>query len=253
MDEDEIIQDFIHMEYFEEVKETKKVIYTYTSENTEGWWNFAYLKKNISNLELNNIQKYYDEKQRKSSVYIIKDNKLDVTKKLLMKSGYSVVSNDSWMFWNKGKIQFEKIKVIEARNDKEIHLWLETFIKSYPKDDPKNPYGEQKDFAKYLEKRWKEGKTRKDKYFISFDGNKPAAVAILTKLNDKGYISAVGSIPEVRGRGFGKNVTLHCINESINLGNRYHFLATEKGHFPYDFYTRLGFKEEFMAQLYSKN
>lgn len=79
-------------------------------------------------------------------------------------------------------------------------------------------------------------------YYLIYDGNKPVAVSSLTSREGIGYISNVGSLREVRGKGFGKLATFVCIHESMERKNQYHCLATEEGTFAHDFYTRLGFE-----------
>jgi len=46
--------------------------------------------------------------------------------------------------------------------------------------------------------------------------------------------------------------TLHCVKQSIEKGHNYHFLATEEGHYPHEFYQRIGFKTKFTAIDYAK-
>ena len=125
-------------------------------------------------------------------------------------------------------------------------------IESYPENDPKNPYGDQVEFSKALKKSWYERKKSYDTLYLLFENNKPVATAILTNYKDIGYITAVGSIPSVRGKGFGKKISLYCVQESFKLKNKSHFLVTEKGDYPYEFYKRIGFEPEFTALLYSK-
>ena len=104
--------------------------------------------------------------------------------------------------------------------------------------------------SKLLKKLWNEKKTKKDRYFIANDeNNNPVAVGILTSHNNLGYISGIGSIPLVRGKGYGKMISLHCINKSIKAGNKLHFLVTEKGNYPYDFYKKIGFRPVFESYL----
>lgn len=142
--------------------------------------------------------------------------------------------------------------IIEVETNEDFEKWIETFIKSYPKDDPQNPYGEQAEFAEVLKKARHENKENNEKYYLLFDKDKPVATAILASYDNMGWIYGVGSIPSARGKGFGKKISLHCVKESIKLKNKHHCLATEKGHYPYEFYKKIGFTPEFVAFLYSK-
>ena len=82
------------------------------------------------------------------------------------------------------------------------------------------------------------------------DQGDAVAVSILSSGNNIGYITTVGSLPSVRGEGYGKHATYHCLQESVKRGNKYHCLATEKDTYPYEFYKRLGFKNEFTSVCY---
>ena len=68
-----------------------------------------------------------------------------------------------------------------------------------------------------------------------------------------GYISNVGSLKDVRGQGYGKNVTLYAVEQSEVHGNTINCLATEEGAYPNEFYKRLGYKTRFTAIYFTKN
>jgi ribosomal protein S18 acetylase RimI-like enzyme len=237
---------------FTEVKEKEDIIFTSCKNNSEIWWNFAFLKRPIKKEAVLSINNFFKERNRVPTIYFPDDIQFDKMSKLLINEGYNISSKDSWMFWDKGIPELDEKGIIEVRSDEDFEKWIETFIKSYPKNDPQNPYGEQTEFAKILRKAWLNKKIKNDKYFLVFDKSKPVAVGILTSYNHMGYISAIGSIPRVRGKGFGKKASLYCIKESFRQGNKIHFLATEKGHFPFDFYERLGFEPKFEAIYYTK-
>ena len=251
----EILKSFINMfngKFITEIKETENIIYVYSELNDEKWWNFALLKKPIKVKDISLIEKFFTERKRKPSVYFHDGPEFENIK-LILNKDYKISAEDCWMFWNKEIPEIDSSGIKEVKTDDEFNMWIETFINSYVKDDPQNPYGEQMDFAKLLKRFWDEGKTKKEKYFLAFDGTMPVAVGILASYNKKGYIYSIGSIPSVRGRGFGKKISLHCIKESFKQGNDSHFLATEKGHYPFAFYERIGFDPEFVAYLYTKS
>jgi len=81
----------------------------------------------------------------------------------------------------------------------------------------------------------------------------PCAVATLTNFDGLGYISNVGSLKKVRGKGFGKIATLYCVAKSIKNNNQEHCLATEEGAYPNEFYKRIGFVTRFTACGYTKS
>jgi ribosomal protein S18 acetylase RimI-like enzyme len=237
--------------FFTEVEENEKIILAYCKLNSEVWWNFAFLKNPISKDELQSISNFFKKRKRAVTIYFPEDGRYEQISAMLLNKGYNLSSNDYWMFWNKEIPKFKDKDIIEVKSDIDFEKWIKTFIKSYPKDDPKNPYGEQREFAEVIKKVWYERKSKNDKYFLAFDSQEPVAVGILTSYNGMGYVSGVGTIPSVRGNGFVKKISLHCIKESFKQGNKAHFLVTEKGHFPFEFYKRIGFKPEFIASYYT--
>lgn len=241
---------FISSSNIAQITENNKSIFVYTKDNPEVWWNFAHFKKKLKQKDFEEVKTYFENRKRQQSIYTF-DNTRKTTN-IFKQNNYKIFAKDSYMLWNKNKNKIDNSNIIEVKTDKEFKIWINTFIKSYPKDDPKNPYGEQKKFAKILANRYKQNRNKNDKYYIAFEKNKPVSVGILNTQNKIGYLSGIGSIPFARGKGFGKQITLHCINESIRQGNKYHFLITEKGHFPFKFYNKLGFKEKFVTYLYSK-
>ena len=248
----EILETFTYMQKgLLEIERKDDILLAFCEGSTEQWWNYGLLRTPISEGRLKLIEKYFLERKRKSSVYFTEDLK-DGMIELLQKRGYAVTSKDSWMFWNRSIPNIDSKGIIKVSSDEDFSVWIETFLKSYPKDDPKNPYGEQDTFANVLKKNWNEKRTQGDVYYTVIHKNKPVAVGCLTTRNNMGYISAIGSIPEARGKGFGKKITLFCVQESFSKGNKMHFLATEKGDFPYEFYNRIGFDTDFVAYVYTK-
>lgn len=139
-------------------------------------------------------------------------------------------------------------------NKQDLELFLKTFNNCYKKDDPQNPYGEVGSYLDSSKKAWiANSSSNKLEYFIIYnESQKPVAVSALTNYKGIGYISNVGSLQSVRGQGFGKLATFYCIYKSKLNGNKIHCLATEEGHYPYEFYKRLGFKDKFSAVYYQK-
>ncbi len=256
IDKYKALKTFIEMHKNSMLSETTakgKITYEYCSDNPELWWNYALIDHVISNNELKEIEKYFVSKNRQPSIYFSDDEKNMPLEKILQKEGYNITSKDVWLFWDKPTPELKDSDIIEIKNNEDFEKWIKTYIKSYPEDDPKNPYGEQTGFAKVLRKSWYAQNNSKDKYYLLYDEGNPVATAILTNCNKMGYISSVGSIPSVRGKGFGKKISLHCVKESFKQRNKRHFLITEKGDHPYDFYQRIGFKPKFSSCLFTKS
>jgi ribosomal protein S18 acetylase RimI-like enzyme len=156
---------------------------------------------------------------------------------------------ECWMFHdglNIDEARFGQVKKVETKAD--LKIFLKTMNKCFQKNDPQNPYGELGKYLKTAEDHWLENfATDRLQYFIIYKKKQPVAVASLTTFNKLGYISNVGSLKEVRGEGFGKLATLYCVRKSVDRGNSLHFLGTEEGNYPYEFYKRLGFENKFRA------
>jgi ribosomal protein S18 acetylase RimI-like enzyme len=219
------------------------------------FWNNALTGQVLEEDQLSKIEKILKEWDRKSTVYFENKSELELLKKLLVSRGYRKSFEDSWQFWKGGNIEekyFDNVqKVI---NEGQLKVFLQTFDRCYQKDDPQNPYGELGDYLKVSEQSWhKHWETNRLEYFISYKNEEPVAVSTLTNFDDLGYISNVGSLPEVRGKGFGKAATLYCVKQSIKNGNKEHCLATEEGHYPNEFYKRIGFDTRFNAVAYTRH
>ena len=255
LDKQDILRSFVSMnsDFFEEIDEDDKMIFSYCKNNSEIWWNFALLKKSINSEDIKLIDNFFYSRNRSPTIYLSDEDTFENSINLILKEGYKLSSKDSWMFWEDEVPEINDKDIIEVQSEEDFEEWINTFIKSYPKDDPKNPYGDQSEFAEILKEKWKEGKIKKDKYFLAFKENFPVAVGILTNYDNKGYISGIGSIPCVRGKGFGKKISLYCVKKSFEQGNKIHFLATEKGDYPFEFYKRIGFTPKFTASYYTKN
>jgi len=174
--------------------------------------------------------------------------------KLLKTNNYTFSFEDSWLFHSGNKVvssRFKQVKKITTET--ELELFLKIFNACYQKNDPQNAYGELGDYLKVAEKVWhKYHVSDRLEYLIAYQQDEPVAVATLTNYGKIGYISNVGSLRQVRGKGFGKLATLYCVAESIKHGNRYHCLATEEGTYADEFYKRIGFKKKFSAVCYIK-
>jgi ribosomal protein S18 acetylase RimI-like enzyme len=250
-----ILKSFIDMHkgsFITKIENIDKAILAYSEGDSEIWWNFALLRKPIQKEDLDSIEAFFTKLKRKPSIYFSDDKEFDQIPEILKKESYKLSATDSWLSWERESPQIDNLNVIEVKSDENFKTWVETFVKSYPKDDPKNPYGEQKEFAKNLGRLWKTRKRNEDQYFLALDNDSPVATGILTTYGDLGYISGIGSIPSARGKGFGKKISLYCVRESFNKGNRHHSIATEEGTFPFEFYKRIGFTPKFVAYLYSK-
>jgi hypothetical protein len=232
----------------------KSASITLNTIDSSTFWNYALLKNSIVQNDLKEIEGVMHEYKRSPTLYFdanLRDN-LD---SLLSSHSYSKNFEDSWMF-HSGEISdasvLNDIRIVNNENG--LQEFLTTFDQCYREDDPQNPYGELGTYLKVAEKVWKLHKdTGRLEYIMIYNNNEPVGVATLTNFAGIGYISNVGSLLKVRGNGFGKAVSLFAVSKSVKNKNELHCLATEAGHYPYEFYKRIGFTPKFTALGYSKS
>lgn len=239
---------------FDQLVDLGFAIVSYCSIYDSDFWNNALTNETLSEDQVSQVESRLGEFKRKPSFYFENKDELGGLVEKLTKKGYSKSFEDCWQFWSGTEIDkkhFDSVKKVETEED--LKIFLETFDKCYQKNDPQNPYGELGDYLKVAEQAWdKHHATNRIEYFLVYEGDKPVAVSTLTNFEGLGYISNVGSLKEVRGRGFGKAATLYCVEESQKHGNKEHCLATEEGHYPNGFYNQIGFKTRFRAIAYTK-
>lgn len=240
---------------FDELIELGFATIGYSKTDPSTFWNLALTNDLLSDEQTGKIESKITSLDRKPTIYFENRGDLIGLIKRLEVRGYKKSFEDCWQFWNNGKIDerhFESIKKVTT--SEELRTFLDVFDACYRKDDPQNPYGELGDYLTVAENVWhKHHSTNRLEYFMVFKGSQPVGVATLTNYGSIGYISNVGSLREVRGQGFGKAATLYCIRESIKNGNSEHCLATEEGHYPNEFYKRVGFLIRFTALGYTKD
>lgn len=240
---------------FDNIFDLGFAIIGYSETDKSTFWNLALLGQSINKDQIDSVEAKFFSLDRKPTFYIPNIPELKSFVSRLEDVGYKKEYEDCFQVWQNGYIDksyFSSVKKVLSSSDLEI--FLDVFNASYQKDDPKNPYGELGDYLKVARRVWqKHHETNRLEYFIAYKNNTPVAVSTLTNHKGFGYISNVGSILSVRGEGFGKAATLYCVDQSIKNSNSIHYLATEEGHYPNDFYKRIGFEAKFSAVGYTKN
>ncbi len=251
------LQNYQHLQYgimYNKLVDLGFASIAWCDKYASSFFNHAQVNGKLTQGELRLIEKTLKKLDRKSAVYFENRNDLDTLATFLANNGYKKTWEDSWMFHPGEGIdrsQFDKVKKVENKDS--LEEFLKTLDACYQKNDPQNPYGELGDYLEVARDAWnKFGKFGKIEYFIVYDGDKPVAVSTLTNFAGIGYVSNVGSLKKVRGKGFGKIVSLYCVIKSIENGNVEHALATEEGQYPNEFYKRIGFKTRFTALGYVK-
>ena len=251
------LQNYQHLQYgimFNKLVDLGFASIAWCDKYNSSFFNHAQVNTLLAKNKLDKIEKTLKNLKRKPAVYFENKQNLSGLVDFLIKQGYKKTWEDSWMFYsgqNKDERMFNQVK--KVKNEAGLKEFLKTFNACYQKGDPQNPYGELGDYLDVTKNAWqKHNESDKVEYFIVYDGKKPVAVSTLTNFAGIGYISNVGSLKKMRGKGFGKTASLYCVKQSINNGNSEHALATEEGSYPNEFYKRVGFKTRFTALGYVK-
>lgn len=227
---------------------------SYGAVDKDPFWNNALVNSLLVEEQLLKIEKTLHRFERNPTVYFENRPDLGALVELLKVHFYVKGWEDSYMFYSGEDIdtnRFNTVKKVES--GEQLKVFLKIFDACYQKDDPQNPYGQLGDYLKVTESVWhKHHQSNRLEYFLVYKDDQPVAASTLTNLEGLGYISNVGSLREVRGQGFGRLATMYCVLVSKNNGNNQHFLITEEGHFPNEFYKRIGFKTKFTALGYSR-
>jgi len=224
------------------------------SKYDSSFFNHAQTDSLFSKNELDEIEQTLKGLERKPAVYFENRQGLSGLANFLAQEGYKKTWEDSWMFHSGQNIDesvFSQVKKVE--DEAGLEEFLKTFDACYQEGDSQNPYGKLGDYLDVAKDAWnRHNKSGKIEYFTIHDGKNLVAVSTLTNFAGIGYISNVGSLRRVRGKGFGKIASMYCVKQSIDNGNSEHALATEEGHYPNEFYKRIGFKTRFTALGYVK-
>jgi len=230
---------------FDWVKDLGYASVCFSESSPSVYQNYALVEIVPSYEQMGQLEKLFRDLVREPAVYFEKG--VDTAPIEMM--GFRQTWEDSWMFYLDNEVEgskFDQVKRVTTLKD--LDIFITTIDACYQKDDPQNPYGEIKDYLVGIERAWgKWGSTDRLQFFVAFADNEPVATSILNSFDGIGYISGVGSLGKVRGQGFGKLATLYAVEASRRLGNTDHTLATEEGHYPNEFYKRIGFETKFRA------
>ena len=236
---------------FDRIDERNYGLMSFCKTSSSPFWNNVLVGEMLSDNEIDAWEAELRVAQRKSAFYFENCDSLKVFERHLISKGYKKEAEDSLMFFAPDKPDLTEVVAKEVETEEELEEFLRRFDMCYQKDDSQNPYGELGEYLESARLSWIRMKgTGRLNYYIFYDEDIPVAVSALTNYMGVGYVSNVGSLREVRGRGFGKAATLYAIKKSMENGNSIHSIATEEGTYPNEFYKRIGFETKFTALLY---
>ena len=225
----------------------------YSKKDTSVYWNFALVQEMITNVQIKELEENFVKLSRDSTITFENKEKQSGLESVLIDQRYKKTFEDSWLFYEQelvDKTHFDSVVLV--KNEEDLRIFLTTFDACYQKNDQQNPYGELGKYLIMAKDTWFTNESKRLCYFTVFDNQTPVAVSTLNSSNGIGYISNVGSVLRVRGKGFGKAATLYAVQESLRQGNKQTFLITEEGTYPHEFYKRLGFVKKLSTLGYTK-
>ena len=226
----------------------------YSENDTSSYWNYAFCKSGLDSDQIKEVEDEFSLLSRVPTFYFEKENTFTPFISRLEEQGYKKGFEESWLFFEKevALSENELSRVRKVENEEDLQIYIDTLDHCYVDNDPQNPYGAQSGYLVAAKNAWISQHTEKLEYFIIYDGDTPIAVSSLTSYEGLGYIANVWSLPSVRGKGFGKLATMYCVWKSQQNGNTTHFLITDEGTYPHEFYQRVGFKHKFYTQGFVK-
>lgn len=219
------------------------------------FWNYVFCDNKIDAIKISSLEKELEKLERIKSFYFEYNKSNDTTALIeyLTERGYVLKYEDSWMFFTSNVIEtldYSHIKKVSSGED--LDTWISVINECYKENDPQNPYGSLGSYLDLAKKAWLTNNSSDFIYYIAYKDSTPVSVATLTFQSDLGYISNVGSLQTVRGQGYGKLITLFCVEQSLKRNVKQVCLGTEEGTFPNDFYKRIGFETKFTTRNYTK-
>ena len=221
------------------------------------YWNYAIdMDTNNNNVELivNGIEETMLQMKRKPAFYITPwTNPKDKFINCLTLKGYKEQFQDAWMFYvGEGLVETKalSISLIDLKEDADI--FCQIFGAVYGGSPTVNePYGGLP--PSYLEalRQSFSRKSVETYHFVGRLNGQPVSIATLVYKDGWGAIYNVGTLPELRGKGLGSEVSLECINFWKKKNGQILFLQTEAGSGVEKFYTKLGFKTHYVGACWS--
>lgn len=230
---------------------------------TDEFQNYAEIETLENNFDerIYKIEEEMLKRDRKPAIYLTPFSQPSNISENLIRKKYHLSLEDAWMVLQEDyKLPpWEATKHIKHISPSEelFNELKQVMTKGYSGEkSADNPYGGTP-MVNFIEatKRGFRNKTLANRLegYLAYDNGKAVAVSLLLHNTEAGYIAGVASIPEVRGRGFGKLVSQYACKRARHLGCKTIFLGTEVGSRNEDFYKRIGFKTEFTGSCYVKS
>lgn len=241
--------------FFDNKKDTDNYILCTSKVMDDYFWNIAYLKNKINKGILNNLESEFKSLNRKSSIYLGRnDISYTENKELLLANGYKLNNTDVYMVLAKTtEININThIKIIENIN--EYNDFIKVLSSAYNdaiENADENVYADAVTECYYNAIK-NTMNSKEHIHIIVYDNDIPVSVATLSYVNGIGGINNVGTAQGHWNKGYGKQLITYLISKFENMGGEILTLSTEYHSKNQQFYEMLGFKEKYVMEQYMK-
>ncbi len=241
--------------FFDNKKEADDYILCTSKVMDDYFWNIAYLKNKINKGTLNSLENEFKSMNRKSSIYLGRnDISYNENKELLFANGYTLNNTDVYMKLEKAtEIDLNThIKIIES--EKEYNDFMKVLSSAYNDTIEKadeNVYADAITECYYNAVK-NTMNSKEHIHIIVYDKDIPVSVATLNYVNGIGGINNVGTAQGHWNKGYGKQLIAYLINKFEILGGGILTLSTKYHSKNQQFYEKLGFKEKYVMEQYMK-
>ncbi len=180
---------------------------------------------------------------RRPAVYVLKTPVEHETRpELFRASGWEPFDQESWMIYRHGSDDSnagEPIDLVEISDDRGVADFVEVFYAAYQVREP--------GYAQSLGRQLREpGEGNQIRHFVGYVQGKPVTIGTLIEREGDACIYNVGTIPDVRRKGYGRTLMRHLIDFSERRGHERLFLQVDSGSRTEKLYQRLGFETVFV-------
>lgn len=241
--------------FFDNKKDNDEYILCTSKVMDDYFWNIAYLKDRINKEILNNLENEFKKINRKSSIYLGKnDISYNENKKLLLANGYTLNNTDVYMVLEKVTETNINTNIKIIKSGKEYNDFMKVLSSAYNdviENAEENVYADAVTECYYNAVK-NTINSKEHIHIIVYDNDIPVSVATLNYVNGIGGINNVGTAQGYWNKGYGKQLIAYLINKFENLGGGILTLSTEYHSKNQQFYEKLGFKERYVMEQYMK-
>lgn len=241
--------------FFEKKEENEKYILCTSTLMDDTFWNLAYLKSKIYEADILEIESKLSKKNRIPCLYIGRDDiYYKENKELILDNGYRINDTDVFMILDKYKDVDVNIRVKIVENEKEYNDFMKVLSSAYNdniENAKENVYADAvtKCYYDAVKMSINKGKTY---HIIGYDNNMPVSVATLNIFNEIGGINNVGTAQGYWNKGYSKQVLTYLIKLFKEKGGKDLLLCTEYYSKNQTYYEKLGFREIYIMEQYTK-